>query len=79
MNTQLNIFEKEGDPLWGEIRTLESKQDSLRKGIFLRYSALLKMVESLQSELIEVRQELNSFRDKDSVVEIFKEDKVFSS
>lgn len=55
---QMNMFEDYQDPLWCEFRTLEDKQDNLRKGIFQRYSALMKLVESMQNELVELRQEI---------------------
>lgn len=58
LQIQNNLFEKIDDPLWIEFRSLETKQDNLRKGIFQRYSALMRLVESLQDELVELRSQL---------------------
>ena len=67
------MFEDFTDPLWLEFRSLETKQDNLRRGIFQRYSALMNLVESLQSELIEVRSELQKNKKADySHLELFK-------
>lgn len=60
LQLQKNLFEKSDDPLWMEFRTLEKSQDNLRKGIFQRYGALMKLVESLQSELVELRSQLKA-------------------
>lgn len=61
---QLNMFEKKNDPIWSEFRSLENKQEHLRKGIFARYGAILKLVASLQTELSELRQSRkNTFKE----------------
>ena len=54
---QMNLFEKQIDPwVLDELMALEQKQDNLRRGVFQRYSALLKFAQSLQDEIIELRQ-----------------------
>jgi hypothetical protein len=60
---QLNMFEIKNDPIWNELKSLEFKQDNLRRGVFQRVSALMKLVESLQNELIEVRQVIRQDND----------------
>lgn len=48
---QLNLFEDPSDPLWIEYRSLEARQENLRRGLFQRYEALLKTVEQLQEQV----------------------------
>jgi len=62
LNTQLNLFENTEDPLWLEYRNLENKQDKLRRGIFQRHNAILKIVVSLQEEIVSLREELNEYK-----------------
>ena len=57
--TQLNLFSKE-EPLWTQLSILEEKQEKLRKGLFKRYGALLSLVESLQQEVLEMREEMRN-------------------
>jgi len=57
---QMNLFDKQIDPwVLDELMALEQKQDNLRRGVFQRYSALLKYVQSMQEEIIELRQGQN--------------------
>lgn len=48
---QMNLFEDPSDPIWIEYRSLEAKQENLRRGIFGRYEDLLKIIEDLQKEV----------------------------
>jgi len=48
--TQLNLFERD-DPLWIEYRSLEIKQDNLRRGLFKRLGLLKEEVLELRLEI----------------------------
>lgn len=66
------MFEIPGDPVWNELKSIESKQDNLRKGIFQRYSSLLQYCQSMQHEINELREELRKFKKDDfSDLELF--------
>jgi hypothetical protein len=68
---QYNLFQKD-DPYWMELKSIESKQDNLRKGIFQRYSSLMQYCQSMQQEIYELREELRKLKKEDfSDLELF--------